>query len=542
MARLIQNPTPDQSNIFAHIAEGTSNLIVQAVAGSGKTSTIVHAMSLLPEGTDAVYLVFNKKNQVEAADRLKGTPVIPYTFNSYGMRALPKGGRWNLDGNKAWTCWRNLSEREGLSKEDDRAYGMFAVKMVSLARANAIGIICADEPAAWQDVADHQDVAPADGASFARGIDLARKLLREMMRAAKTGKLIDFDDQLYLPLHPDFGGNVPRPEWIFVDEAQDLSPVQVEFVARMMGAAPGGEIPQDGAGSDDEDNFESGQKQRCVFVGDRWQAIYGWRGADCDAMDNIQRRFRCAELPLSVCWRCGSDFVALAASLGAPIEAAPGKDTGKLIKWTSEMGSYSAPDGIVVLCRTTAPLVANAYKMIRQGRKAVVLGREIGKGLITLIKQQKANSVNELRTKLEKWAYRECERLEGKEHKQEAIRDRVECILTLAEMLPSDEDTIDALIDRIDRLFADDGSGRGVTFSTIHKAKGLEWDEVVILDAHKMPAAWAKKPWQKRQEIHVAYVAYTRPRESLYLVHSEDFETGEGRGTPTPSGLAMGSV
>lgn len=553
MPRLIASPTAHQQAIFAHIQTGARNLIVQAVAGSGKTSTIVHAMSLLPQNVDAVYLVFNKKNQLEAAKRLEGTPVIASTFNSYGMKALPKiRGRWDLQSDKAMICWRELVTFLRLSKEEDRAFGMFAVNMVSKARAAGIGVVCEDEPSVWEALADHHDVAPQgeiEGrpASLRRGIVLAQKLLARMIDAAKKAKLIDFDDQIYLPLHPDFGGNIPRPDWIFVDEAQDLSPIQVEFVARMMGAEPGQPVPQDSSAADEfgfdaEDGEAPRSGQRCVFVGDRWQAIYGWRGADCDAMDNIRDRFGCDELPLSVCFRCASDFVELAANLGAQIEAAPGAPKGELVNWSSDDGGYTVPEGTVVLCRTTAPLVSAAYGLIRKGRRAVVLGRDIGKGLVSLVRQMKARGLADLTEKLEQWSLREIERLEGKEHKQEAIRDKVDCILVMCELLPAGEDSVEDLIRKIEGLFYDPKDGetvRGVTFSTVHKAKGLEWDEVTILDAHKMPAQWAKKDWQKKQEVHVAYVAYTRPKHRLVLVKSEDFERDDRTARVTRRGQSV---
>jgi superfamily I DNA/RNA helicase len=341
------------------------------------------------------------------------------------------------------------------------------------------------------------------------------ELLRRMIEMARTQRYIDFDDQIYLPLLPGFGGNVPRPAWIFVDEAQDLSPIQAEFIARMMGAKPGGSIPADCT-------------QRVVFVGDRYQAIYGFRGADSGSMDNLKARFNCRELPLSVCYRCGSDFVALAASLGAPIEAAPGKPTGTLRSWTAEDGSYRVSAGTVVLCRATAPLVANAYKLIRQGRKANVLGKDIGKGLISLIEKHKPTSLIDLTSKLHTWVDRECERMgEGKEPQQEALRDKVDCIEVLMGALPAGMQTVAGLISTVEGLFTNDEMSPGVVFSTIHKAKGLEWDSVVILDAHKMPATWARKDWQREQEIHCAYVAYTRAIDELTLVRAEHFEQAD---------------
>lgn len=50
----IANPTAHQAAIFEHVQAGDKNLIVQAVAGSGKTSTIIHAMSLLASDEDAI--------------------------------------------------------------------------------------------------------------------------------------------------------------------------------------------------------------------------------------------------------------------------------------------------------------------------------------------------------------------------------------------------------------------------------------------------------------------------------------------------------
>lgn len=525
MPRLISNPTPHQIAIFNHTARA---LVVQAAAGSGKTSTIVHKMALLPRGKKIIYLVFNKKNQVEAAERLEGTDVQASTFHSLALAALNSSGRrYNVKSGKIWSIWTDVLEME---KDDTKKYFGFVKKMMGLARAEGIGSLCEDTFEEWKALAFEHDVqVQGEDATITQGIALARKVLAESNRQALKSRVIDFDDMIYLPTHPDFSVRLPYADFIFVDEAQDLSPVQVELVAKMCGAKIGERV--------------TSTKQIVTFVGDRWQAIYGWRGAASDAMDRIKERFAADELPLSVCFRCASSFVDLAASLGAPIESAPNAEIGTLLNWSKSQGSYTVEAGDTVLCRTTAPLVSNAYKLIKQGRKAIVLGREIGEGLKALAKQMKAKTINELRTKLGRWLTKELEKLEGREDKQQAVQDKVDCLTVLMDMLGPDEDTIDDLLAHVDSLFADEeilGHGRddvprinqGVTFSTIHKAKGLEWDRVVILDAHKMPAKWAKKDWQQQQERHCAYVAYTRAKSYMALVPSELFEITEAREAP----------
>lgn len=508
----IKNPTPHQRAIFDHVTMGERNLIVQAVAGSGKTSTIIHAMTLLPANEDVVYLVFNKRNQVEAEERLRGTRVRAMTFNALGFRALGRG--WTLDASKANAAWRTLRDSDAITKDEARMYSAFARRLVDLARSVGIGAFVNDTDEAWWNLCEDHDLAPQDkDADIADGVRLAQALLAEMMHIATAHKIIDYADQLYLPVHPNFrrACRLPRPDRIFVDETQDLSPVQVELVAAMMGAGPG-EKPQ--------------TDQRAVFVGDRWQAIYKWRGADCAAMDRIAVRFGCDELPLSVCWRCGTSIVELAASLGATIDAAPGKSTGEVIQ--SEQGkAVTATAGSVVICRTTAPLVSAAYRIICQGRRAVVLGREIGQGLVTLIKKMNVNDSDDASVatdRLQVWLNKELVRLADKEDKQEAIRDRVECITVLVDMLVEGRRTVRDLCATVERIFSDDQAAGGVTLSTIHKSKGLEWDAVTILDWHKMPASWARKSWQRQQETHCAYVAVTRAREQLTLCRAEDFE------------------
>ncbi len=65
-----------------------------------------------------------------------------------------------------------------------------------------------------------------------------------------------------------------------------------------------------------------------------------------------------------------------------------------------------------------------------------------------------------------------------------------------------------------------DGSADGVVLSTIHRAKGLEWDAVLVpaFEEGFLPhAAAAKSPAGEEEERRLAYVAVTRARRHLVL-------------------------
>ena len=54
--------------------------------------------------------------------------------------------------------------------------------------------------------------------------------------------------------------------------------------------------------------------------------------------------------------------------------------------------------------------------------------------------------------------------------------------------------------------------------STIHKAKGLEKDNIWILRPELMPHPMAKSAADKQQEINLCYVAITRAKKTLNYV------------------------
>jgi superfamily I DNA/RNA helicase len=481
-----------QIALFDFIQADTGSVIIDAKAGSGKTTTIVEACNRLPEKTSILFLAFNKAIVEELKLRLP-EGVACKTFNGIGWSSWLSfaGKRVQIEGNKT----RNII-RDNFRKEDEESYGSFVNKCVALAKSN--GLTPEDLDETWMGLIDHHGVSPdVEGSDIYRGIDLCRKTLRESIRLSTS--VCDFDDQIYMPWLK--GSTFQKFDVIFIDEAQDTNSIQCDLLKRML--KPEG---------------------RLIAVGDPNQAIYGFRGADHNAMNNIREVFNSTVLPLSISYRCGKSIIQEARKYVNDIEAFSGAAEGEVVS----MDKYSIEDfkpSDAILCRNNAPLVEIAYQIISRGRGINFMGKDLGTGLKTLINRMEANDLDDLASKLDRWLDKEIEKAirKGQEDKVDALTDKVKCITIFMDNLPSSRQTVNDLIRAIDSLF--EGGGRGITLASVHKSKGREWDRVFILDFNTyMPSKWANKDWQKVQENNLIYVAITRAKHHLCYLASNGWK------------------
>lgn len=491
-----------QEAIFDFGCHGQGSCIVIAVAGSGKTTTMIELFNRVT-GKTVLMLAFNKNIAEELKKRMP-KHVISSTFHSVGYQAWNKyvGGRVQVDSNKVSAIMKEL-----LSDRDNALYGAFVKKMVGYAKGSGMGFLMENVEQNWLALAAHFDCTPdSEAAKIELGIDLARRVLAQSIAEAR--EIIDYDDMLFMPLIENVA--FQKFDIVGIDEAQDTNGVQRALLKRMLFAPHG----------------------RLIAVGDPKQAIYGFRGADSSATEMIKKEFGCIELPLTVSYRCPQAVVAKAqeivpyilASDKAPIGiVANNPGTVEVIDGREKFVAQPFRANDAILCRNTAPLISLAYCLIGKRIGCQILGRDIGKGLIDLVKKMKAANIEELQAKLTDYERREVDKLiaKGQDDKAEAVRDRVNCVNICANALPEGERSVEALITSISNLFSD-GTGEVVTLCTVHKSKGLEWERVYILDADKyMPSKWARQAWQKEQEMNLMYVAYTRAKLELYFIESD---------------------
>lgn len=516
-------PSPYQQRIFDWIYTGAGSAIVKAVAGSGKTTTIIKGLQYIPEFQSVQLVAFNTdivgemklkvdKLKEELGREFRGVSVK--TFHSLGNGAVAKklkGKKLKIDGSKVV----KIAE-EFLPPVEYDIYGDFSAKLVGLAKGQGIGALVPDiEDYWWQLVRHHDLYLDADGASEAVAVETARRLLRLSNEEALDGS-IDFDDMLYLPLLWKL--RLWQNDWVIIDEAQDTNPARRALAK--LALKPGG---------------------RLMAVGDAKQAIYGFMGASHDALDLIAHEFRCIELPLTVSYRCGKSIVAKAKQIVPYFEPFEGSPDGAAehLSIAQALGRLKPTDAI--LCRLTAPLLSLAFDLIRSGTPCRVLGREIGSGLVRLIEQRKAKGVDGLIEKLMAYEDREVAKFQarGDEGKAQAVQDRVACVIGVIANLDDNNRTIPALIEKIKGLFEDHQSGI-LTLSTIHKSKGKEWDRVAILGPELMPSPWARQDWQYEQERNLMYVAWTRAK--IHLIELTDAKLVRGDPVAVSAGVSVASA
>ncbi len=218
-------------------------------------------------------------------------------------------------------------------------------------------------------------------------------------------------------------------------------------------------------------------------------------------------------------------MVTLAQQWVPHIQASATAEDGEVVQCQSFKKDQAAvfaslQSGDMVVCRINAPLVAGALKLLAQGRKAIVRGRDIGKNLSALVtkmsKKLDDGDVSILFASVVDWMGVESRKLYAarKDAQAQQVEDRGETLLAIMRGAK----TISECKARIEKLFSDESVG--VVFSSVHKAKGLEAPTVVWFGPEKCDAfeERARSQAAARQETNLKYVAATRAMKRLILL------------------------
>lgn len=493
-ATVKRTPSPMQQAILDFISTTSHNLIIDAKAGTGKSATL-EMICALPNVARAnvVLLAFNKAIATELKERgLPGSTFHALGFASVGrtLSALNGGQRAQVDANK---CGRIFDDNYPPTLVTVRSA---TLRIVSLLKNSAM-LPQHTTLDTVRDIISHFDIEWDDDSVSDQDIAImARNILT---LSNNVLNVVDFDDMLYLVVVHNV--TLTKYDFVLVDEAQDTNEMQREILRRSL--APSG---------------------RLIAVGDPHQAIYGFRGASHDSMQLIANEFNCTTLPLSVSYRCPSSVIELAQEIVPNIMARDNAPHGTIEYPRTWQLAQFAPDDLLV-CRNTAPLVTIAYRMLAARRPCKILGREIGRALVSLITRVagKRATLNELPDKI--LAYRDKEVAIAYSRKQEtkaqAVADRCDSILALLDTMTEEDRSrgIAGLTQIIESMFSDNGP-RVTTLCTVHKSKGLEAKRVFIVDYHLMPSKYARQEWQIVQEHNLRYVAITRSLDTLVFLDS----------------------
>ncbi len=481
-------PSPEQSAIFDLWDNTNKNVYCDAKAGSGKSTTLVWMMSRLrkPGGmlAFATDIVNDIKPRCAPWITVKTAHAFGYAslYSHYKTRLIVDSDGVKvanilkrqpcLDPNRAMQLGMDIQTILSQVREVKRLIGLMKLTMTH--EEDTIGIMLLIKKFGIE-IDDIDSI-----------IQCLPDVFNEIL---KTPTYIDFEDMMWIPLR--LGLPIPKFDVLYCDEVQDFNNLMIEYVNAMAGG-------------------------KIVKVGDRRQAIYGFAGSNTKSVDSLVSKFSSETLPLNVCYRCDKNIISLAQTIVPEIAAFEGNGMG-VVNDDVKAIDHTMPDGSMILCRRNAPLIKPAFKLLKEGRKAIIKGRDIGSGIKDLIDKTGKNAVNEILDAVENITAERIAKLASRKSfnpsQMDMITDQRDAVFALSE----DCDNASQIKVKIDLIFKQEG--RGIILSSIHRSKGLEADNVTIIDYGNVRLNHDKMSEEDHtQEANLQYVGITRAKHRLDLV------------------------
>ncbi len=461
--------------------DSSTNLFVNAVAGSGKTTVIEEFIKRIPFDRNVLAMAYNRHIRDELQKRLSmNMNVTVATLNGFGNSIIREHGWCKVKDTKTVDvlffdilngCKTQATKdfyyktRNGIAKIVGLCKNMMLFEPTD---DDIIGLAM-----------DFDINVPDDVYSW---LETIKKTMAASWTQKKT---IDYDDQIVYPLYHEMSIN--QFDVVVVDEAQDLSASQRELCIRACSGV-------------------------LIFVGDKRQAIYQFRGADQASVDRIIELCKCDVLPLSVCYRCSKAVVRGAQKFVPDIQYHPDAPEGVYDRTAEDVFRRTVANGDVILCRCTAPLVEECLRLIREDRKASVKGRDIGEKLLELVDAIDEKDFEEFKVKLTQLANDKMKRHPKNQQEWQDKLDTIECFYGSC-------NSVSAIKAKISSIFEDKQDDTGIRLMTIHKSKGLENKRIFLLRPDLLPHPKSNDP---EAEANLEYVAITRAKESFWYVDSKE--------------------
>ena len=528
-------PTFEQEQIFNFFENGKGNGMIDAVAGSGKTSTIVRGIDYINKCNRILFCAFNKKIQEEINQKtfLKENVIVKTTYalglkilkhnydvinksaktdNSKYFNILNDNLKKNNDGNRYSNeteftrCFDTIRFQyySNLKKDEpDAFFKTFYSNYYRLVDLLRYTLSYAKGEEVFQKLVEKYaiDIDSQDTKSLNVYRKLVELAIDEGNKKAKFLGIYDFADMIFLPC--EFKLRSPTLyDIIFVDECQDLSNAQLKTITKHL--KPNG---------------------RFFAVGDPFQSIYGFAGASPESFNNIKTIFTPQMFKLTNCFRCSSEIVELAKEIRSDINTTNSFPSSiKKIKFADIIKYIQKGD--FVLSRHNCDLFEVVFELLNRNIKCKILGKkEILKSLKDIIPNDKIQNqkyYDDLPIHLNK-IYKSAEgKLANNPANYEKLENLGDSIRILETCFFNNRNakTLNDLFQYIENLMDCDDED-SIILSSIHRAKGLEAKNVFIIGYDKLPFKKEKMlDWQLYQEKCLKYVAITRAEVNLYQTES----------------------
>lgn len=490
-----------QLDIFNWIKNGSGNAVVDAKAGSGKTSTLVKAMDFIEPGSKILFLAYNKAIAEELRSRIP-SHIDVKTLHSLGwgiINKYQKGAKLEnkktyahikqyFDNNKI--VIKNFGDRIKISNNIRKLIEYYRYSITDNPSEDLINQIISKF-----------DITVL-GEEQKYSIPIYESFLNDQ-------SCYDFADMLFEPVYRNM--NFPKYDWVFLDEVQDVSGIQKEMFLRCMHP-----------------------ESRFLAAGDPFQCLYSWRGASKTVFKELQEIPNTTTLPLSISYRCGKKIIEHAQKLVPTIEHFNKNPDGEVIL----NGSINnVKYGDVVLCRTNAPLAALANKLLQEHKKVTIVGNDFAEHLQDIIDSSKKITCDQLFIFLNEKANKILKKIVDANNcvDPQEDPDYVNFIdkVTTIKMLAFDCKTVVELTEKIKKIFSALPDSSGITLSTVHRFKGKEADHIYIAEPHLIPFPYyLTSPEAVDNEKNVDYVARTRAKLKLEYITDWSYETARNSAQP----------
>jgi len=530
----------EQKTVIDWISAGQGNALVSSVAGSGKSTLITQCANQIPLNQKVIILSFNKTIAEEMRAKLKkripnrfpGEPndwkqTQAATLNSIGKRIIVnhykyviRNAREITDNDKkiddvvaALTdelyerrTQRYLEQLETYKQSALYPHGTPPVKPKRRSCYSAVtGLLRLSRASLYRPAQPSRNNLKEIIAFYGIGINVEldldwaalalQRIETETIARFNESNQITLEEQIYMPWALDLRDPYPW-DWIFVDECQDLSPLRIDLLKRL-----------------------SKPTTRFLFVGDNDQSIYGWTGADPRCFDRIKSEFTPATFELTSTFRCSHAVTEFAQKYVPRITAFKNNLKGEVHKYPNGGPLPELRSGDAVLSRLKSGLINIAIRLIQSGCSFQGFDSLLDKKILDLLQriyeeQSDALSVTERLSRVAIVIETDID-LNGCTAEKEELYDLSVALRSLSKAFPSIRD-FSGLRQQLYEVCK--GTSEGPLLSTIHKLKGAEFNNVLIVDFSLLPLVWlGQQDWELEQEFNLVYVAITRAKDTLHL-------------------------
>lgn len=464
----------EQEAIFEWAANNQYTL-VNADAGSGKSTVLFELIKRLCKNEPSLMLSFNAdiaNENIKRAKKLGLEHTEIRTFHGWAYDSFPKNRRKGLNVLKVWEYAKSVGKSQGLTYQEINDL----THVLSQCRQMGVMPLSSEYVASQIESNIALNLRADMKKHWKRHADTLVKHLTALLES--KGKL-DFDDMCCMPLHYSWLKDVELPNYLFVDEIQDLNQSQIDLIREFIKYKP---------------------QAKVIMVGDTKQNLYSFRGS-IKSFEKCQALLGVEPLGLPTTYRCKERIMQFVNKVIPKSKGIAYNSGGQVIKLTEDTLEEAVDAGVsykpdMIISQKNSVLVKTWVYLHKQGIQANLKGSKIVPALKEVLKLN-SDDIPKLRIFLRQLA----------EAKYTKVVGQADLALGLLHII--DDMGIRYRTDLLEVLGEMDSDDPGIPLETVHSAKGREASTVLVI------CDW----FNDRTDTldNVRYVAYTRAIDKLVV-------------------------